>query len=129
MMRIFLFSLMMTMCCWPAHAALSILVETRDGILYIDKEGAEKIGNIVRVMSTQDFHKPQTLKSYEYFSAKAWYDVDCDGKKIRQVSLEIFPENMAMGGSLDNDTQVQAWITPDQGSRQAAIWKGICTQR
>jgi hypothetical protein len=129
MMRIFLFSLMMTMCCWPAHAALSILVETRDGILYIDKEGAEKIGNIVRVMSTQDFHKPQTLKSYEYFSAKAWYDVDCDGKKIRQVSLEIFPENMAMGPTLHKETEAQAWLASDQSLRHEAIWKGICSQR
>lgn len=128
-MRVFLFSLMITMCSWPVHAALSILVETRDGILYIDKEAAEKQGNILRVMSTQDFHKPQTLNSHEYLSAKAWYDVDCDGKKIRQVSLEIFPENMAMGTALHKESEAQAWLASDQNRRHEAIWKGICVQR
>ena len=128
-MRVFLFSMMMTMCSWPVHAALSILVETRDGILYIDKEAAEKQGNILRVMSTQDFHKPQTLNSHEYLSAKAWYDVDCDGKKIRQVSLEIFPENMAMGPTLHKESEAEAWLASDQSRRHEAIWKGICAQR
>lgn len=128
-MQHFFISLMMAVICWPAHAALSILTETRDGILYIDKEGAEKQGNILRVMSTQDFHHPQTHQSHEYLSAKAWYDVDCAGKKIRQVSLEIFPENMAMGKALHNDTQAQEWLGADQNPRHAAIWKGICTQR
>ena len=128
-MRIFLFSFMMSMCCWPVHAALSILGETPEGILYIDKESAEKQGNNLRVMSTQDFHQPQTLHGHEYLSAKGWYEVDCAGKKIRQVALEIFPENMANGGSLHNDTQVQAWVTPEPSTRLATIWKGICTQR
>ena len=128
-MRGFLFSLIMTLCSWPVHAALSILTETRDGILYIDKEGAEKNGNIFRVMSTQDFHKPQILNSHEYLSAKAWYDVDCDGKKIRQVSLEIFPENMAMGPTLHKESEAQAWVASDQSRRYEAIWKGICSQR
>ena len=128
-MRVFLLSLMMAMYCWPVHAALSILVETRDGILYIDKEGAEKNANILRVMSTQDFHKPQTLNSHEYLSAKAWYDVDCDGKKIRQVSLEIFPENMAMGPTLHKESEAQAWVASDQNRRHEAIWKGLCAQR
>lgn len=128
-MRHFFISVMMAVICWPAHAALSILTETRDGILYIDKEGAEKQGSILRVMSTQDFHHPQAHQSHEYLSAKAWYDVDCAGKKIRQVSLEIFPENMAMGKALHNDTQAQEWLGADQNPRHAAIWKGICTQR
>jgi hypothetical protein len=129
MMRIFLISLMMTMCSWPVHAALSILTETRDGILYIDKEAAEKQGNLLRVMSTQDFHKPQTLNGHEYLSAKAWYDVDCVGTKIRQVSLEIFPENMAMGPTLHKESEAQAWVASDQSRRYEAIWKGICSQR
>ena len=128
-MRVFLFSLMMTMCSWPVHAALSILVETRDGILYIDKEAAEKQGNILRVMSTQDFHKPQTLNSHEYLSAKAWYDVECDGKKIRQVSLGVVPENMAMGPTLHKESEAQAWLASDQSRRDEAIWKGMCAQR
>ena len=128
-MRIFLLSVMLSLCSLPALAALSILVETRDGILYIDKEAAEKNGNILRVMSTQDFHKPQTLNGHEYLSAKAWYEVDCDGKKIRQVSLEVFPENMAMGPTLHKESEAQAWVASDQNRRHEAIWKGICAQR
>ena len=55
-MRQFFISVMMAVICWPAQAALSILTETRDGILYIDKEGAEKQGNILRVMKIGRAH-------------------------------------------------------------------------
>ena len=128
-MRVFLFSVVLSLCSLSAQAALSILVETRDGILYIDKEAAEKNGNILRVMSTQDFHKPQILNGHDYLSAKAWYDVDCDGKKIRQVSLAIFPENMAMGPTVHKESEAQAWAAYDQNRRHEAIWKGMCSQR
>jgi len=126
-MRHYLISLMMVMLSWPAQAGLSILLETRDGILYVDKDGAEKQGNILRVMSTHDFHRIQKLNDKEYLSARAWYEVDCKEKKIRQVSLEIFPENMAMGGALHKDTEAQPWAAPDPGTRNGIIWKGICT--
>jgi hypothetical protein len=85
------------------QAGLSILRETRDGILYLDRESIEKQGSIQRVMSTQDFHRVQILDGHEYLSAKARYEVDCAAKKIRQVSLEVFPENMAMGGGTQHD--------------------------
>ena len=112
----------------PSQAALSILRETRDGILYIDREGIEKQGNIQRVMSTQDFHRLQKFNDHEYLSARAWYEVDCAAKKIRQVSLEIFPENMAMGGAVLTDREAQAWQDPAENTRHGAIWKGVCVQ-
>jgi hypothetical protein len=126
-MRSYVMSLIMVMFCWPAHAGLNVLLETREGILYVDKDSAEKQGSILRVMSTHDFHRLQKLHGQEYLSAKAWYEVDCTEKKIRQVSLEIFPENMAMGGALHKDTEVQPWATPESGTRNGIIWKGICT--
>lgn len=125
-MRHFFIGLMMVMVSWPAQAGLSVLLETRDGILYVDKDGAEKQGNILRVMSTHDFHRIQKLNDKEYLSARAWYEVDCKEKKIRQVSLEIFPENMATGGALHKDTEAQPWAAPDPGTRNGIIWKGIC---
>lgn len=126
-MRRYTISLMLVMFCWPAYAGLNVLLETREGILYVDKDGAEKQGSILRVMSTHDFHRLQKLHGQEYLSAKAWYEVDCTEKKIRQVSLEIFPENMAMGGALHKDTEVESWATPEPGTRNGIIWKGICT--
>ena len=119
---------LITVLALPAQAALSILRETRDGILYIDSDSIEKKGNVQRVMSTQDFHRLQRLNGHESLSAKAWYEVDCTGKKIRQVSLEIFPENMAMGGAVHSDTEVQAWLEPSENTRHGAVWKGLCGQ-
>ena len=121
-------SLLMVVVAMPAHAALDILRETRDAILYIDRAGIEKQGNIQRVMSTQDFHRLQKYNDHEYLSARAWYEVDCAAKKIRQVSLEIFPENMAMGGAVYSDKEVQDWQDPAEVTRHGAIWKGVCTQ-
>lgn len=119
-------SLLMVVTTLPAQAALNILRETRDAILYLDSDSTEKSGNIQRVMSTQDFHRLQRLNGHEYLSAKAWYEVDCAGKKIRQVSLEIFPENMAMGGAVHSDTEPQPWQDPAEATRHGAVWKGVC---
>ncbi len=108
------------------QAGLSILRETRDGILYLDRESIEKQGSIQRVMSTQDFHRVQILDGHEYLSAKARYEVDCAAKKIRQVSLEVFPENMAMGGVVHSTTEAQAWSDADEDSRAGVVLKGVC---
>lgn len=105
---------------------LSILRETREGILYLDRDSLQKQGNIQRVMSTQDFHRVQNLDGYEYLSAKAWYEVDCTAKKVRQVSLEVFPENMAMGGAVHTKTEPQPWADADDNSRPGIVWRGVC---
>lgn len=108
------------------QAGLSILRETRDGILYLDRDSIAKEGSIQRVMSTQDFHRVQNLDGHDYLSAKAWYEVDCAAKKIRQVSLEVFPENMAMGGAVYKKTEPTPWADADDNSRPGVVWKGVC---
>ena len=85
-----------------------------------------KEGSIQRAMSTQDFHRLQNLDGHDYLSAKAWYEVDCAAKKIRQVSLEIFPENMAMGGAVYKKTEPTPWADADDNSRPGVVWKGVC---
>ena len=122
-------SLWLGLAALPAHAGLDILRETRDGILYIDRDSIEKNGDVLRVMSTQDFHRLQKLDGHEYLSARAWYDVDCAGRKVRQTSLEIFPENMAMGGAVHSNKEVQEWQEPAEATRLGAIWKGLCAKR
>ncbi len=123
---IFLFLWSAVSAAHAGQAGLSILRETRDGILYLDRESIEKQGNIQRVMSTQDFHRVQNLDGHEYLSAKAWYEVDCTAKKVRQVSLEVFPENMAMGGALYTKTEPQPWADADDNSRPGIVWRGVC---
>ncbi len=111
---------------YAGQTGLCILRETRDGILYLDRDSIEKQGTIQRVMSTQDFHRVQNLDGHDYLSAKAWYEVDCAAKKVRQVSLEVFPENMAMGGAVHSKTEPQAWADADDNSRPGVVWKGVC---
>ena len=108
------------------QAGLSILGETRDGIVYLDRDSIEKKDNIQRVMSAQDFHRVQNIDGHDYLSSKAWYEVDCASKKIRQVSLEVFPENMAMGGAVFSKNEAQAWTEADDNSRPGMVWKGVC---
>jgi len=123
---IFSFMLVAASLAHAGQAGLSILRETRDGILYLDRDSIEKKDHIQRVMSTQDFHRVQNLDGHEYLSAKAWYEVDCASKKIRQVSLEVFPDNMAMGGAIYSKTEPQAWTAAADDSHPGVIWKGVC---
>ena len=109
-----------------AMSALTILAETREGLIYIDQISIEKNPSTQKVAITQDFHEMQTLGTHEYLSSKSWYEIDCPGKKLRQIRIEIFPQNMAMGGLLQDDSQTQAWTTPEQGKLQSLVWSALC---
>ena len=109
-----------------AKSALTILAETKEGLIYIDQNSIEKTASTVRVSITQDFHEMQTLGTREYLSSISWYEIDCTGKKLRQIRIEIFPQNMAMGGLLQEDSKNQNWTTPEQGKLQSLLWTAHC---
>jgi len=111
-----------------AHSALTILTETREGLIYIDQSSVDKTTSTKKVAITQDFHEMQTLGTYEYLSSRSWYEIDCSGKQLRQIKIEIFPQNMAMGGVLQEDSQTQAWTTSDQGKLQSLVWTALCSK-
>ncbi len=111
-----------------AHSALTILTETREGLIYIDQSSVDKTTSTKKVAITQDFHEMQTLGTYEYLSSRSWYEIDCAGKQLRQIKIEIFPQNMAMGGVLQEDSQTQAWTTSEQGKLQSLVWTAICSK-
>lgn len=110
-----------------AMSALTILAETREGLIYIDQQSAEQKATTKTVAITQDFHEMQTLGTHEYLSSRSVYEVDCTDKKLRRTRIEIFPQNMAMGGVLQEDVQSQPWTTPDQGKLQSLVWKALCS--
>jgi hypothetical protein len=109
-----------------AMSALTILAETREGLIYLDQKSEEKNTRMQRVVVTQDFHEMQTLGTHEYLSSKSWFEIDCADKKLRQTRIEIFPQNMAMGGTLLEDSQTQAWTAPEQGKLQSLVWTALC---
>ena len=108
------------------QAGLSILRETRDGIIYLDLANIQKQGQIQRVMSSQDFHRKQVIDGHDYLSAKAWYEVDCAGKQIRQTSLEVFAENMSMGGVVHSKSEPLPWASAGEQSLSGLIWRAVC---
>lgn len=73
-----------------AYSALTILAETREGLIYIDQSSLEKTTSTQKVAITQDFHEMQALGTHEYLSSRSWYEVDCAGKQLRQTRIEIF---------------------------------------
>lgn len=109
-----------------ALSALTILSEMREGLIYIDQKSITKKAGTQSVAITQDFHEMQTLGAHEYLSSKNWFEVDCADKKLRQIRIEIFPQNMAMGGLLQEDSQTQSWTTPEQGKLQSLVWAALC---
>ncbi len=110
-----------------AAAGWSMLQEDRDGILYVDREGADKTANGWVAEISQDFHKEQQQDGKPYLSARSRYELDCAAKKIRRLRQEIYPENMAGGGILQANEQPQPWLTPGPGSRDEIIWKSLCS--
>ncbi len=110
-----------------ATAGWNLLQENREGILYVDRDGAEKTTSGWIADVSQDFHKEQRHDGQAYLSARSRHELDCAAKKIRQLRLDLFPENMAGGGTLYADEKPQAWRTPEPGSRDEAIWKSLCS--
>ncbi len=110
-----------------AAAGWSMLQEDRDGILYVDREGADKTANGWVAEISQDFHKEQQQDGKPYLSARSRYELDCVAKRIRRLRQETYPENMAGGGILQANEQPQPWLTPGPGSRDEIIWKSLCS--
>ena len=109
-----------------ACAGWTLLQETREGILYIDRDGAEKTANGWRVDSSQDFHQQQTFDGKEYLSAKSRYELDCAAKKVRALRIEFFAENMAVGDSVYADQKVGDWSAPEKGSQAERLLGSMC---
>jgi len=120
--------LMACLCVIVGHACAGwdLLQETRDGILYVDRVGAEKTASGWRIDSSQDFHQQQSHQGKEYLSAKTRYELDCSAKKIRTLTTQLFPENMAGGDLVHAEQNPGEWTVPAQGSRLEAVWKSMC---
>ncbi len=110
----------------PGIAGWTLVQESHDGIVYIDRDDAEKTANGWKVDSSQDFHKLQRLGDHQYLSARTRYEVDCGARKIRTLSIELYPENMAGGGALHTHAKPGDWIVPDKGSSLDLIWSALC---
>jgi len=109
-----------------AQAGLALVGETKESIIYINLDAAEKKGDVVKAEGSQDFHQQQRLADHLYLSAKFIHEFDCAKKQARQLSLSIYPENMANGGALLTDTQAKEWGTPAAGSAQALMMNKAC---
>ncbi len=110
----------------PGFAGWTLVQESHDGIVYVDRDDAEKTANGWRVDSSQDFHKVQRHGDHDYLSAKIRYDIDCSAKKLRTLSVELFRENMAGGGTVHAVTKPGEWMVPDKGSSLEMIWFSLC---
>lgn len=110
-----------------AFAGWQLVKETREYILYVDLDAAEKNGAIVRLESSQDFHKMQTRGEHQYLSSKSITEFDCQKTLMRQIAFSIFPENMANGGPLVSEDQPhQDWVSPQTGSAAESVWQKAC---
>lgn len=111
-----------------AHAGLALVGETKTSIIYINLDAAEKNGALIKAEGSQDFHQQQTHAGQNYLSAKFVNEYDCDKRQARQLSLSIYPENMANGGALNTDTEAKPWEALPAGSAMEMMWKKACAK-
>jgi hypothetical protein len=112
-----------------AHAGMALVGETKESITYINLDAAEVQGAVVKAEGSQDFHRQQRMGDHTYLSAKFVNEYDCTKKQVRQLTLSIYPENMANGGALFNDLQAKDWATPAPGSALLMMLNKACTAR
>jgi hypothetical protein len=112
-----------------SQAGLALVGETKESIIYINLDAAEKKGDVVKAEGSQDFHQQQTLAGQNYLSAKFVHEFDCEKKQARQLSLNIYPENMANGGALQTDNEAKPWAAPIAGSAVDMMWKKACAAK
>jgi hypothetical protein len=115
-------------CMSSAWADWQLIKETREYILYVDPDSVQKNGNLVKVVSFQDFHKMQTLAEHSYLASKTVNEYDCEKKLLRQIERSIFPENMGSGGALFTENKAQEWVTVQVNDATEMLWKRACGQ-
>jgi hypothetical protein len=112
-----------------AMAGLALVGETKESIIYINLDAAEKSGVLIKAEGSQDFHQQQTMAGHAYLSAKFVNEYDCDKKLVRQLSLSIYPENMANGGAVHSHNEATPWAAPTAGSAMDMMWKKACAAK
>ena len=120
--------LLVLICCLvnAARAGMDLVGETKESIIYINLDTAETTDRVVKADGSQDFHRQQRLGDLVYLSSKFVNEYDCAKKQVRQLALTIYPENMANGGELLNDTQAKDWLTPGTGSALSMLLFKAC---
>ena len=120
--------LLVLICCLvnAARAGMDLVGETKESIIYINLDTAETTDWVVKADGSQDFHRQQRLGDLVYLSSKFVNEYDCAKKQVRQLALTIYPENMANGGELLNDTQAKDWLTPGTGSALSMLLFKAC---
>jgi hypothetical protein len=109
-----------------AWAGMDLVGETKESIIYINMGTAQTTGSVVKAEGSQDFHRQQQLGDLVYLSSQFVNEYDCATKQVRQLALRIFPENMANGGELLNDTQAKDWLSPATGSALSMLLLKAC---
>jgi hypothetical protein len=119
---------LISICCIvnTALAGMDLVGETKESIIYINMDTSETHGSVVRADGSQDFHRQQRLGDLVYLSSKFVNEYDCAKKQVRQLALSIYPENMANGGELLNDTQAKDWLSPGTGSALSLMLFKAC---
>lgn len=118
--------LILLMAAANAWAGWTLVQETREGILYVDRDDAEKTAKGWQLNTSADFHRAQQYEGKSYLSAKARYELDCGAKTIRTLKLDLFSENMGGGGAVHTEQRAGDWVKPDNGSQLDAIWRSMC---
>ena len=111
-----------------AQAGLALVGETKESIIYINLDDAEKNGAFIKAEGSQDFHQQQTVAGLEYLSAKFMNEYDCENKQVRQLSSSIYPANMAQGEALKTSHEATPWAAPLAGSAFELMWKKACVK-
>ena len=122
------FALTIGLAALQSHAGLALVGETKESIIYINLDDAQKSGALIKAEGSQDFHQQQTLEGLAYLSAKFVNEYDCEKKQVRQLSLSIYPENMANGGALKTNSEATPWAAPSAASATDLMWKKACVK-
>ena len=109
-----------------SYAAIEILKETPEGIVYVDPDSITKSNGLTKVIVLQDFHKMQSHAGQSYLTSKVQLGFDCKAKIVQQLEITLFPENMGNGAPVFADQQAGAMSAIKAGSLEAVVMQKVC---
>jgi len=113
------------------HAEWTQLASRGEGhILFVDRSSAVTNGPLVKVTSLFTYAKPQQWAQGEgYSSTKAQWELNCQERSYRVLSLSLHRDPSGTGNVVANEIQPSAWSSAPESSIPGDLLRWACKGR
>lgn len=120
---------MLALASFGASAKWTNAAANDDYTVFVDLEGLDKSGNLVKMSELRNFKANQTFSGKQYLSVKSLEEFDCRKKRSRSLVGTLLAGNMGLGKVVHTENVVEEWRPVEAATEGEILWKIACGKK